>query len=297
MKRSFFYSIVLCSALFLLSCEKEKSDLIDVSLNSPFISSLQLATSSANLDTTTGSAVVHLPDGSYTISDTIVIRVRQVGGLYNLRRVNYYLYQPESQNWFASGILFIVPPAHGKQSYLPSGTMEPLPGYLADSAGTYKAFFSFNIQRCDIGTYRIAVVAENSSSLQSNTLSAALVIDRNNLPPHLGGLSAPDTLHRPVSGRVPVFFAVNASDPDCPTDILKVFFKSVNSSSPNFEFQLFDDGKSGGHGDSVAADGRYSLVIPIDSTATLGTKEFRFWARDKSGALSDSISHFITIAP
>jgi hypothetical protein len=174
--------------------------------------------------------------------------------------------------------------------------MEPLP-FNPDTVGTYKATFSFNISRCDIGAYRVVVNAEDQSGLVSNSVSTSLVIDRSNFPPHLGGLSAPDTLHRPVTGRVPVFFAVNASDPDCPTDIQKVFFKSINSSSPNFEFQLFDDGKSGGHGDSVAADGRYSLVIPIDSTATLGTKEFRFWARDKSGALSDSISHFITIAP
>jgi hypothetical protein len=290
--------MVLSSALFLLSCEKEKDGIVDSSLDSPFLSSLQLSTPIANLDTTTGSAVVHLGGGSYTITESATVVVRALERLESIRKISYFLYQPGEQSWFASGsIFFIVAPPPGKNSFLPSGTMEPLPNYLRDTIGTYRTTFSFNISRCDIGEYRIVVVAENQIGLTSNSVSTSLVIDRNNLPPQLAGLSAPDTLHRPVTGRVPVFFAVSASDPDCETDILKVFFKSINSSSPNFEFQLFDDGKSGGHGDSVATDGRYSLVIPIDSTATLGTKEFRFWARDKSGALSDSISHTITILP
>ena len=175
--------------------------------------------------------------------------------------------------------------------------MEPFPPHPTDTVATYKAAFSFTIQRCDIGAYRIEVIAQDQSDLMSNSLIASVAIGRNNLPPHLSNLSAPDTLHRPASGRTPVFFAVSASDPDCESDIVKVFFRSINSTSPNFEFQLYDDGNKSGSGDSVASDGRYSLVIPIDSTATLGTKEFRFWARDKSGALSDSLARFITILP
>lgn len=271
------YTVAICLALFLLSCEKEKTDLIEVSLNSPFVSSLALRTSSVNLDTTTGSAVIHLPDGSYTISDTATATVRIAGGLPAIRRVAYYLFQPDQQNYFELGYMDFA------------GS--------TDSEATFTAPFSFTIRRPDIGAYRIEVIAENQTKLLSNSLVASVVISRNNIRPQLYALSAPDTLVRPVSGRRPVFFAVSASDSDGQRDINSVFFRSINSNSSTFEFQLYDDGNLAVSGDSVANNGRYSRVIPIDSTATLGTKEFRFWARDKAGALSDSLVRFITIIP
>ena len=277
MKLKLSYIVLLCFGLFLLSCEKEKTDLIDVSLNSPFVSSLQLGTSSVNLDTTAAPTVVHLPDSSYRIRDTVFARIVSSAGAQDIQEVSYYLYRPEDQNSFVSGSLQFIE--------------------TTDSTATYRAAFSFNVQRCDIGAYRVEVIARTQSGLMSNSLVKSVIVGRNNLPPRLSNLSAPDTLHRPVSGTRPVFFAVSATDPDCESDIVKVFFRSINSHSPNFEFRLYDDGNLAVTGDSVAGNGRYSLVIPIDSTATLGRLEFRFWARDKSGALSDSLAHFITILP
>ena len=275
--RLYHIAPLLFIALFLFSCEKEKTDIIDVSLNSPFVSSLELRSSVVNLDTTTGSTVNHLPNGLYAVSDTAVAWVSNPSGVQNIQRVSYYLYQPDQQSYFSTGSMQLV------------GS--------TDSVATYRTGFSFTINRSDIGAYRIEVSAENKANLTSNSLVRSVVITRNNIRPRLFKLSAPDTLQRPVTGRRPVFFAVSASDSDGPTDITSVFFRSINSSNPNFEFKLYDDGNLAGTGDSVASDGRYSLVIPIDSTATLGTKEFRFWARDKSSALSDSIVHFITIIP
>ena len=271
------YAAGICLSLFLLSCEKENSGLIEIPIAAPYVSSLRISTPFINIDTTSGGAVQWQPDGTYTIFDTVAAHVSNVGGLQNIRGVRYYLYEPDFQNYFASGTMQLIS--------------------SNDTGAIYKAPLSFSINRPDVGEFKTEVVAENQSDFLSNSLIATILITRENKPPQLFGLSAPDTLRRPASGTRPVRFAVSASDSDGAGDIAKVFFRSINSSSPNFEFQLFDDGRLSITGDSVAYDGRYSLVLPIDSTATLGTKEFRFWARDKAGALSDSLVHFITIMP
>jgi hypothetical protein len=271
------YAAGLCFCLLLGSCEKENSGLLEIPLAAPFVSSARISTPFINIDTTTGGAVQRLPDGTYAISDSVVATVKNASGLQNITGVHFYLYEPDVPNYFASGTMRLV------------GS--------SDTVATYEAYFSFTINRPDVGAFKTEVVAQNQSDFLSNSLIATILVTRENKRPQLFGLSAPDTLRRPASGTRPVHFAVSASDSDGAADIAKVFFRSVNSSSPNFEFQLFDDGRLTITGDSIAHDGRYSLVIPIDSTATIGTKEFRFWARDKAGALSDSLVHFITVTP
>ena len=271
------YAAGICLSLLLQSCEKENTGLIEIPLAAPFVSSLRITTPFINIDTTTGGAVQRQPDGTYTILDTVAANVTNISGLQNIRKVRYYLYEPGIQNYFASGTMRLI-----------SST---------DTEAIYRAPLSFTINRPDVGAYRTEVVAENQSDFLSNSLIASILITRENKRPRLFGLWAPDTLQRPTSGTRPVRFAASASDSDGAADIAKVFFRSINSSSPNFEFQLFDDGRLAVTGDSIAHDGRYALVLPIDSTATLGTKEFRFWARDKAGALSDSLVHFITVTP
>jgi hypothetical protein len=261
--------------LLLLSCEKEKTEVVDVSLASPHLMSLTLASTLVNLDTSNLSIVDHLADGSYNVSDTAFAWVDAPAEAPLALRMSYRLYQPGQPDYFASGSMQLV--------------------RYVDRTALFKTGFSFNLHRPDIGAYRIEVLANYQSDLPSNSLIASVVITRNNLRPRIFNLSAPDTLVRPASGRRPVFFAVSASDPDGQGDISTVFFRSINSSNPNFEFRLYDDGNLAVTGDSIAGNGRYSLIIPIDSTATLGTKEFRFWARDKSLALSDSLVHIITI--
>jgi hypothetical protein len=157
--------------------------------------------------------------------------------------------------------------------------------------------FSFTIPRSDVGEYKVEVVAHSAQELPSNTLLSSIVITRNNSRPELFGLSAPDTLIRPNSGSRVVRFAVTARDSDGLNDITDVFFNADSSSSPNINFPLYDDGNRAFDGDSVANDGRYSVTIPIFPSAQLGKKGFRFWARDRFGALSNPLSHFIQIIP
>jgi hypothetical protein len=58
---------------------------------------------------------------------------------------------------------------------------------------------------------------------------------------------------------------------------------------------LYDDGNTTLHGDLVAGDGIYSLLIQVIPSNEKGTYRFEFQAKDRSGALSNIINHSVLI--
>jgi len=78
-----------------------------------------------------------------------------------------------------------------------------------------------------------------------------------------------------------------------------VFFKSYRpdgTPTNGNPFTMFDDGNLSLHGDTVAGDGRYSLIIAIPWTqTTLGPFRFVYRAQDNSNAISDSLQAFINV--
>ena len=271
------YGCALLVGLALISCEKEKSGTTDITLSAPFISSTSLTTSSINLDTTSTGAVIRQPNGTYTITDSLAAVVTDPLGTSDLQLIIYHIYSPGSSSPFASGTMARVS--------------------VSESTATFLKRFSFTIPRSDIGEYKVEVLARSQADLESNSLVASIVITRNNSIPQLFGLLAPDTLVRPNTGYRIVRFAVTARDSDGLNDITNVFFKADSSSSPDINFPMYDDGNIAFDGDSVANDGRFAVIIPIYPNALIGNKGFRFWAQDRSGALSNPLSHFIEIIP
>ncbi|HEV8539436.1 MAG TPA: hypothetical protein VGR15_11015 [Bacteroidota bacterium] len=267
-KRLFpFISIAL--ALFLSFCEKEDDAIVDPGLSPPFIISVTSSDSALHLDTTTSAAVTRLPNNRFRISGSISAKVADPNGLQDLRQVNYRLYEPRSSDYITSGVL----------------------GYLDTS---YSASFSFTISRSEAGIFRFEVYAQDRDNLTSNFLQIPLVISRNNSRPHTSGIVAPDTLVRPSSGIALVLFSVAAEDSDGYGDIEEVFFKRISPSSSG-SISMLDNGNQQESGDQLAGDGIFSRIVRIDSTALLGNQVFLFHAKDNAGALSDSLTHTVTI--
>jgi hypothetical protein len=233
--------------------------------------------SGLNLDTTASGSVTRLTDGSYLLTDSIYVTAIDPIDAVNILECRFRCFRPGGKSPFLSGTI-------------PQATAF---GNSANFAGR----FTFTAMRSDIGQYLVEVYVLRNSGIESNHLFSSILVTRNNARPQIISLFAPDTLRRPNNGSQNVLLVLAAKDSDGIADIEKVFFRSVNSSSPNFEQPMFDDGDLHVTGDSVANDGRFSRLIPLDSSATLGTKEFRFWARDKSGAMSDSLIHFIVVVP
>lgn len=269
--------IFLSLALVISSCEQQHDSAVDVGLATPYVISASTLSTSINLDDTSlTSHVVRLGNGSYEITDTITASVESPLGPNDIQSVSYKLYAPGSTQYFGSGAL------------LPTGVHPTL------TSVEYRATISFTVERSDVGKYGIEIIAVNSAKYESNASILSLNITRNNSRPTTSGLTAPDTLARPTTGFELIKFSMSASDSDGYGDLQQVFLKRISPTASSI-ISLYDDGDEQGHGDLVAGDGIFSRVLSIDNTAILGDQIFLFQAKDKSGALSDSLLHTITI--
>ena len=268
--------IALVVSLVVLSCTKEKEGVVDVSQNPPRLLAASIQPAAVHLDTGT-VGVEPLPNGDYRITITATARAVDADGSGNIRALLINVLPPS-----APGALAVL-------SVGPSGSSGDTASYLST--------FSFEMRRADAGSNTVVFQARDRSDYASNVLRISLSIARNNSAPAIFGLSAPDTLQRPTSGTGLFQLTLSANDSDGLADITEIYFRSINSSNPNQHIGLFDEGNLFSTGDSVAGDGRFSRILSIDPTTSLGPKELRFWARDNAGALSDSITHFVTIVP
>src|SRR5215510_11429854 len=80
MKSVILYSIAVSVAVLLLSCERQDETAIDTNFSYPFISSATLVATVINLDDPASANSQRLPDGSYSIKDSITAMVRIPAG-------------------------------------------------------------------------------------------------------------------------------------------------------------------------------------------------------------------------
>lgn len=119
---------------------------------------------------------------------------------------------------------------------------------------------------------------------------------QNNLPPEITNVVLPDTLIIDED-TVYAIIAADVSDINGYSDIEEVWFTVTrpNGTSNGAKLFMLDNGKAS-DGDEAAGDGRFSIVIIAErGQPNLGTFTFHFRASDKSGNLSEIISHTITI--
>ena len=274
MRRVFAAAIL---AMAVSSCEKESGTPVDVSLTSPFVSGSLVVRDTINLDDTTSAPyVVKLPSGRFRITDTVFAQASSPLGFGDIRSVSYKLHAPGGTGYFAQG-------------YLSFNGNHPTP-----ASGEYLSAISFDVERSDAGKYVVEIYAENSAGIVSNTSLLSLFLTRNNTRPNTSGLIAPDTLFRPTSGFELIRFAITANDSDGYGDLDQVFLKRISPSASSI-IPMYDDGDEITNGDPVAGDGTFSRILRIDNTALLGQQIFLFQAMDRSGALSDTLLHTITI--
>jgi hypothetical protein len=149
-----------------------------------------------------------------------------------------------------------------------------------------------------IGNYTIRFSAEG---FEGNIKQVALgnfyfKNGQDNLPPVIANtIINPDTVV--VTIPTVLLTSVDVTDPNGPSDIYEVYFivHRPDGTTNNSKVFLFDDGNISEHGDQVAGDGRYSLLIQVDQSNQKGTYRFEFRAKDRIGDLSNIINHFVLI--
>jgi hypothetical protein len=147
------------------------------------------------------------------------------------------------------------------------------------------------------GIYNIKYYVKNADeTLQQVALGSFKYNNgQDNLPPVIANtVIEPDTVV--VSAPTVIFTSVEADDPNGRNDIEMVFFivNRPNGTTNGNRNQMFDDGLIE-HGDQIAGDGVYSLLIQVDGNNQKGTYRFEFQAIDRGGKSSNIIDHFVLI--
>lgn len=267
-------SIALLS-LFLISCENDRTGTIDPLTTLPYLTNVTLPLEFIDIDNDTTGIVENLPDNRYKV------RITFNGEGFSLKsgeaiKGSLEVYKPNATSAFK------------KESF---ETVASGPDSVRFSSSVL-----ITIDRGDAGKFQLIFSLNAGLSSESNIVEKSIWITRNNSKPRLLQFSAPDTIVRPTTGTKLLHFNCTASDSDGYPDLRRVYIKRISPTETN-PIDLYDNGDGINTGDAVAYDGIFSRILSIDSTARTGDQIFLFRAEDKSGAISDSLLHSITILP
>ena len=143
------------------------------------------------------------------------------------------------------------------------------------------------------GEYLVRFQATDNGGLKSSAVVESFYVMTVNDPPVLSNLAAPDTVSR--SAAQPFLLTVQVGDPQGLGDVKSVLFNTTKpdgTPSGGNPFEMFDDGTSG---DVQPGDGIYSLTVFITPQNATGIYRFDFSAEDYSLAVSDTLTHFMTV--
>lgn len=151
----------------------------------------------------------------------------------------------------------------------------------------------------------LLLYAVNKQNLLTNTFQAVITIKGvKGHPPELLSVANPDTVTIPTSGNQPIVFTAKVIDPDGQNNIDRVLLDLVSANVGKLNgspFQMYDDGNQNdigggsGSGDVTAGDSVYTRTFQINSGNTPDKLTVRYYAIDKSGLSSDTLSRQLII--
>lgn len=106
----------------------------------------------------------------------------------------------------------------------------------------------------------------------------------NGNAPKIVSITAPDTIILPSSGTYPFEIQAIVTDADSLNDVDSVWFCSRKSSYPDYRLFL-----------NKSSFGYWFIMVQLTSQNRADTYPFVFFAKDKSGNVSDSLVHYVTL--
>ncbi len=167
------------------------------------------------------------------------------------------------------------------------------------AAGIFSKQVDSSFAAGKFGDYLLRFQAVDLSGDSSNIIEKPFFI--GNKAPRLENPNLPATFQRPATGGSDTLHVkISAKDPQSLADIDSVFFRSRKPDGQfaggGAKFLMFDDGDPA-HGDAVAGDSRFSLIIQITGSSQTGAFVFLFQARDRVGNLSAVVADSVEIRP
>ncbi len=215
----------------------------------------------------------------YSPADSLFKFQIVLSGVSNINSVSYDIFGPDNMTVNSSPLALT------------------LQGASSSDTGSYAASFPMS-QSYPSGNYEIKFyVTDNNGNTSTiavhsfkynNGFSASLI---------LSNLVCPDTV-TVGSTTIQITLSVTVKDSAGLSDVQSVFFNSYippdghpSSSNP---FIMYDDGDLA-HGDQVAGDGIYSLIVNLPPSAPKGTFRWEFQAKNYSGEYSNKIIHYVVV--
>lgn len=273
--------IALLLLFFVPSCENIEDSSIPEETGVPFIKLVDISPVKINTDSIS-IANGKNPDDSVKVFITFSLTEENIiDETLKIEKFSYRIINTDNiTSEFTGDISTVKTSLTGNSGFLHSGVI-PL-----------------SIRRKDIGNYALRIFGTDSKTRTSNLIVSNLVIIRENHPPVIEKIFAPDTIFI-SEGTQKYFLIAKVNDPEGNADIKKVYFNSYKpdgSPASGNPFQMFDDGnKAGISGDDKANDGLYSLTIQITDQNPKGRYRFDFFASDKSDSTSKVNTHYITV--
>lgn len=273
------YTIIflLLIVFVFLSCEENKFSQFDIDLQPPILKNLQLDKYTINTDTIRINNQFSIND-TITIINGIFVKAYDPNGFNDIRDIKFLVFSEVDNKLVNDGILYplILIPHINENEFI-----------------EFQGTISFKIIRKVVGLFKVIVIGSDKSGNQSNMLSTTFSLIRTGKPPIISELRAPDSVSLPNLGSKVIQMSVRATDEN--NDIKEVYFRSLDSSDPNRKFFLYDSGNLNMHGDSLANDGIYSILIELPYNMTPKSYRFEFEAKDFTELLSNKILHTIIV--
>ncbi|MFQ5751735.1 MAG: choice-of-anchor X domain-containing protein [bacterium] len=192
------------------------------------------------------------------------------------------------------------PPAHPNPTKEDTLNDSGESGDVVAGDGIYSATLSSDLFK-EASDYFLRLEAQD----KSGNVSLAKVVTIRGIflrprAPVISNVVAPDTVKIHPTQVTEILVTVDVMDPQGLSDLAFVRFRSFlpdGKEASQSPFNLSDDGLNG---DVVRGDGTYSLTIFLPSADAVppvqrGDFRFVFQAKDKSGLLSNTIEHIMTV--
>jgi hypothetical protein len=150
------------------------------------------------------------------------------------------------------------------------------------------------------GTYQVNYYVTDKNDNVSLAAIKTFTYDngQSNVPPVISNLSMADS----VGFEQAFTFSVKATDGNGYSDIAEVYYElyrpdgtQVVNQQGLSQFPMYDNGDVSGTGDVTAGDGIFTFMLAIPTGQQSGTWKFVFQAKDRTGALSNTITHNIIV--
>jgi hypothetical protein len=182
----------------------------------------------------------------------------------------------------------------------PVGATDPIAtGEMVASGGRYSATQDVLFPVALTGSFVLIVYASDERGALGNELRGVIELAATSSPPVIESIEAPGTVQRPAAGEPAVIISLVAvvSDPDGLANVARVQVR-FDGGAP---LLLCDDGGQAGcnpgfgSGDITAGDGRFTLTIMLESSASAGSILLEFIATDRADLSSEPVTRTLII--